>query len=858
MKKNTPALPIRRVLTSAKQANPNKQDQLEKNERSLRFENLEDRRVLSATGLDPGTTDVDNNSGFFATNNESDFGFQQDEAISYLKILVNGEERELSGSNNVLNLVAGDTVEVSEIGVRSDATDGVFAAEGYVNKIGDLTSASLIDYNDGRFSDRAGNFAANGGDGIITGLNNTWQAESGWDRLTVNLLHYTEEATEVAGRFFVNMQVGLPDFELDTAVIDQIVEQEITIGDAVTIPGAWLNNNSGLFHNYAEVDVYHESDTELIIWAGALVGNAGDSVEGEFVNSRDNDGFTERWIPTQTGEYVLKYYVDPENINIESNEDNNEYEIRLTVSEEVFEGPIAVDDVVDASDSIDVLENDVPTHEAETIYAEDFESNTSLAWTTNPNGTDTATTGQWEATDPVGTSWNGVELQLEDAAQGQQALVTGGQDDGSVGLNDVDGGVTSAISEAISVPESRDAELTFKYTFAHLSNASSEDFLRVSVVGESSTEVVLEERGDTSNRAGEWVDFSINLSEYAGQDIQILVEAGDLGSKSLVEAGIDDVAVTVAESQTKIHDFTQGENGTVALNSDGTFTYTANEGFSGEDTFQYNLTDGENVSNFATVTVTVGESKEDYSDLGIMTGTSGDFPLGHDFFGLEEGDTSHTITLSGLPDFVKLSSGEFDGETWTVDSADLEGLQIKAAVTSDTQGWTDYQDAYLHKTWDIKYSVTADGAEAATQAQQSDTFQFTTWQKKAEAPVGDRSGFELVNLNDFYNADFGGGFIATYQYTVSDASIVGEDLQAWVIDGGYTGNGEKVNVFVNDYNGPTNRSSDGSYDIGNTEVDFQRELNVGDTFTVSFHIVGAGFSESDFDPIFIDSDNAAV
>jgi len=80
-----------------------------------------------------------------------------------------------------------------------------------------------------------------------------------------------------------------------------------------------------------------------------------------------------------------------------------------------------VDDNFEAGDSLDVLEND----DIRTTYQEDPESSDTLDWTTNPNGTDTTTIGIWEATNPEGTAWNGIELQLE-AAQGDNALVTGG------------------------------------------------------------------------------------------------------------------------------------------------------------------------------------------------------------------------------------------------------------------------------------------------------------------------------------------------------------------------------------------------------------------------------------------------
>jgi hypothetical protein len=50
---------------------------------------------------------------------------------------------------------------------------------------------------------------------------------------------------------------------------------------------------------------------------------------------------------------------------------------------------------------------------------------------------------------------------------------------------------------------------------------------------------------------------------------------------------------------------TPAASGSVALNADGSFTYTPNAGFSGVDTFTYRLTDGAVLSMVATVTITV-------------------------------------------------------------------------------------------------------------------------------------------------------------------------------------------------------------------------------------------------------------
>jgi hypothetical protein len=46
------------------------------------------------------------------------------------------------------------------------------------------------------------------------------------------------------------------------------------------------------------------------------------------------------------------------------------------------------------------------------------------------------------------------------------------------------------------------------------------------------------------NRPGSWAQASVDLSAFAGQSVQIQVEAADAAGGSLIEAGIDDVVIT--------------------------------------------------------------------------------------------------------------------------------------------------------------------------------------------------------------------------------------------------------------------------------------------------------------------------
>ena len=175
-----------------------------------------------------------------------------------------------------------------------------------------------------------------------------------------------------------------------------------------------------------------------------------------------------------------------------------------------------------------------------TVFSDTFE--TVLGWQTNPSGTDTATTGAWERGDPEATDSSGPK-QLGTTVSGANDLVTARLAGASAGVNDVDSGVTSIRSPAITLPASGNLTLSFSYYLAHGSNATSADFLRVSVVG-SSTSVVFQRLGAAADVDGAWASASASLNAFAGQTVRLLIEAADASTASLVEAGIDDVKIT--------------------------------------------------------------------------------------------------------------------------------------------------------------------------------------------------------------------------------------------------------------------------------------------------------------------------
>ncbi|GAA3805736.1 hypothetical protein GCM10022226_27300 [Sphaerisporangium flaviroseum] len=174
------------------------------------------------------------------------------------------------------------------------------------------------------------------------------------------------------------------------------------------------------------------------------------------------------------------------------------------------------------------------------VWSDDFE--TAKGWTVDPGGTDTATTGRWERGDPEATTSSGTK-QLGTTTSGANDLVTGRLAGAAAGDYDLDGGTTTIQSPSITLPSAGPLRLSLSWYLAHGSNSSSADYLRVRIVG-STTSTVLQQLGAAANRDGSWSTATADISAFAGQSVRVVVEAADASTASLVEAGVDDVKIT--------------------------------------------------------------------------------------------------------------------------------------------------------------------------------------------------------------------------------------------------------------------------------------------------------------------------
>jgi carboxypeptidase T len=168
---------------------------------------------------------------------------------------------------------------------------------------------------------------------------------------------------------------------------------------------------------------------------------------------------------------------------------------------------------------------------------DDFETNG--GWVTNPLGTDTATSGAWQRSNPAATA-----MQSGTVPSASRALVTGAPAGAGVNSFDVDRGLTTIRSPAVALPATV-GRLTFRYYLAHGANSSNADSFSVWVedAGGVRTRVAIK-LGSAKVVKPVWRTASVPLTAWAGQTVRIVFGAADMGPASTVEAAVDDVRIT--------------------------------------------------------------------------------------------------------------------------------------------------------------------------------------------------------------------------------------------------------------------------------------------------------------------------
>ena len=163
-------------------------------------------------------------------------------------------------------------------------------------------------------------------------------------------------------------------------------------------------------------------------------------------------------------------------------------------------------------------------------------------WQLDPYRTDTAVAGRWQRWNPEATALNGPK-QLGTTTSGSVDLVTGAAASSSATANDLDGGVTTVASPSVTLPAGGSYELRFRYYFAHDHLSTSADYLRVRLVGKT-TATLFQQRATGADRDAAWAAATVAIpAGFAGQSVRVVIDAADGGTWTLVEAGVDDVAI---------------------------------------------------------------------------------------------------------------------------------------------------------------------------------------------------------------------------------------------------------------------------------------------------------------------------
>ncbi|NOQ79144.1 MAG: hypothetical protein GQ546_07060, partial [Gammaproteobacteria bacterium] len=124
-------------------------------------------------------------------------------------------------------------------------------------------------------------------------------------------------------------------------------------------------------------------------------------------------------------------------------------------------------------------------------------------------------------------------------------------------------------------------------------------------------------------------DDNVSMDEDTSVDIDILAN----------DTGLGDAPVTITT-------VTQGTNGTVAINSDGTIKYTPNTNYSGADSFTYTIADADGETSTATVNLNVIPVADALFPDGDFSVVIGD-PVDYDLTGATLTGTTWT-TASGI------------------------------------------------------------------------------------------------------------------------------------------------------------------------------------------------------------------
>lgn len=137
--------------------------------------------------------------------------------------------------------------------------------------------------------------------------------------------------------------------------------------------------------------------------------------------------------------------------------------------------------------------------------------------------------------------------------------------------------------------------------FSRNSNGIIYEITDYEVGGTSAATAVLQGEIPTSNDGASCPNATTPIADLAAQD-----QSGTTVQDSVLEVSATEGLLSDATGYDVMLDsYTQPTNGTVVVENDGSYVYTPNAGYIGEDSFTYTITDGFGNTSTATVNITV-------------------------------------------------------------------------------------------------------------------------------------------------------------------------------------------------------------------------------------------------------------
>ena len=176
-------------------------------------------------------------------------------------------------------------------------------------------------------------------------------------------------------------------------------------------------------------------------------------------------------------------------------------------------------------------------------FIDNFE--TDLGWIVDPDETDTATSGRWERAIASYSYTSDGTMYQRPARDGGHTLVTGATTGQGIDSNDLDGLTTIRSPEIVISPSAQSATLQFDWYLAHTAASSNADSLTVRLYNADS-EMQFSLTGAPKDKPAKWRTTMFDLSDYAGETVQIEIVAADADDDSIVEAAISNLQLNVS------------------------------------------------------------------------------------------------------------------------------------------------------------------------------------------------------------------------------------------------------------------------------------------------------------------------